>query len=87
MLHHLPELLRLHQRGRRPNRHVAAPVTRRRRLLLGPPRLLWLPADAAEIVDGIGIGIEEGPMRGRILGRERESVEVVVVVLGALLRE
>lgn len=79
VLHHLPELLRLHQRrrcrNRKPPSAVPVPVRRSRRFL-GPLRL---PAAAAEIVDGIGVGIEEGPVGGGILGRESEAAEVVVM--------
>jgi len=73
VLHHLSELLRLHQRRRRRN-----PLRRR------PLRPLRLPCSAcagavSEVAD---LRIEEGPMlRGRVLGGEREAAERVVNLL------
>jgi len=78
VLHHLTELLRLHERGRRRN-----PLSPRRAFFRPSPRPLGLPL-RAQIVD---LRIEEGPMLRRgVLRRESEGAERVAGLLREGLR-
>lgn len=92
VLHHLPELLGLHQsRGGR-NRRPATVIDHLRLPIPGPPRFLGPPNNAVyRIVERgprikpVRVGVGGPVVGGRFLGREAETgVETEAVLLGAV---